>query len=104
MPGRRSRRVVENPRILAISEGLTVMSFDKKAIILDLRGNVGGVIGATVGLAGMLTDSQITFLRPSRSVMSPPSSVPTAIENSSTNRYIWAADTSSENLSMRKKV
>lgn len=34
---------------------------DKKALILDLRGNLGGVLGATVGLAGMLTDSEITF-------------------------------------------
>jgi carboxyl-terminal processing protease len=34
---------------------------DKQAVILDLRGNIGGVIGVTVGLAGMLTDSEITI-------------------------------------------
>ncbi len=34
---------------------------DKKSIILDLRGNIGGVIGTTVGLAGMLTDKKITL-------------------------------------------
>jgi carboxyl-terminal processing protease len=34
---------------------------DKQAIILDLRGNIGGVLGTTVGLAGMLTDKKITL-------------------------------------------
>lgn len=32
---------------------------DKKAIIIDLRGNVGGVLGSMVGLGGMLTEREI---------------------------------------------
>lgn len=32
---------------------------DKKAIIVDLRGNTGGLLGALVGLGGMLTDKSI---------------------------------------------
>lgn len=32
---------------------------DKKAIIIDLRGNIGGVIGSVIGVSGMLTDKSI---------------------------------------------
>ncbi|HEX8288236.1 MAG TPA: S41 family peptidase [Pyrinomonadaceae bacterium] len=32
---------------------------DKKALIIDLRGNSGGVLGTMVGLSGMLTDKSI---------------------------------------------
>ncbi|HQU86009.1 MAG TPA: S41 family peptidase [Pyrinomonadaceae bacterium] len=32
---------------------------DKKAVIVDLRGNLGGVIGTLIGLGGMLTESEI---------------------------------------------
>ncbi|MFM9905155.1 MAG: S41 family peptidase [Pyrinomonadaceae bacterium] len=34
---------------------------DKKALIIDLRGNLGGVIGSMIGLSGMLTDKQVTL-------------------------------------------
>lgn len=33
----------------------------KKAIIVDLRGNLGGVLGSMIGLSGMLTDRQINL-------------------------------------------
>ncbi|MGI8466859.1 MAG: S41 family peptidase [Pyrinomonadaceae bacterium] len=32
---------------------------NKKAIIIDLRGNLGGLIGTVVGISGMMTDKQI---------------------------------------------
>ena len=32
---------------------------DKKAIIIDLRGNVGGIVGTIYALSGMLTDSSL---------------------------------------------
>jgi len=32
---------------------------DKKAIIIDLRGNTGGLFGALIGVSGMLTDKSI---------------------------------------------
>lgn len=32
---------------------------DKKAIVIDLRGNMGGVLATLVGLGGMLTDTEI---------------------------------------------
>ncbi|MFZ1700712.1 MAG: S41 family peptidase [Pyrinomonadaceae bacterium] len=34
---------------------------DKKALVVDLRGNLGGIIVTMIGLSGMLTDKQITL-------------------------------------------
>jgi len=34
---------------------------DKKGIVIDLRGNPGGIIGSMIGLSGMLTDQPITL-------------------------------------------
>lgn len=34
---------------------------DKSAIIVDLRGNIGGVIASMIGLSGMLTDKELNF-------------------------------------------
>lgn len=34
---------------------------DKKAIIIDLRGNLGGILGSMIGLSGMVTDKSITL-------------------------------------------
>lgn len=46
------------PVIEKFCDALTKLK-DKKAIIVDLRGNTGGVIGTLVGLSGMLTEKQI---------------------------------------------
>lgn len=34
---------------------------DNEALVIDLRGNVGGIIGISIGLAGMLTDKEISL-------------------------------------------
>lgn len=34
---------------------------DKKAIIVDLRGNLGGILGSMIGLSAMLTDKPMTI-------------------------------------------
>lgn len=34
---------------------------DKKALIIDLRGNLGGIIGSMIALSGMLTDKPLTI-------------------------------------------
>src|SRR5258708_40097288 len=34
---------------------------DKKAIIMDLRSNPGGIIGSMMGLSGVLTDKPLTL-------------------------------------------
>lgn len=34
---------------------------DKKALIVDLRGNLGGILGSMIGLSGMLTDRPLTL-------------------------------------------
>ncbi|MGE3467683.1 MAG: S41 family peptidase, partial [Pyrinomonadaceae bacterium] len=48
------------PVVAKFCESLTEFK-DKKAVIVDLRGNLGGVIGTMVGLSGMLTDRPITL-------------------------------------------
>ena len=46
------------PIIGKFCDALTELK-DKKAIIVDLRGNVGGILGTMVALGGMLTDREI---------------------------------------------
>ena len=46
------------PTIEKFCRALTELK-DKKAIIIDLRGNTGGIIGSMVGLSGMLTEKSI---------------------------------------------
>ncbi len=46
------------PVIAKFCDSLTQLK-NKKAIIIDLRGNHGGVVGSLIGLGGMLTDKSI---------------------------------------------
>ena len=48
------------PVIGKFCDALTELS-TKKAIIVDLRGNVGGLLGTLIGLTGMLTDRPVTI-------------------------------------------
>ncbi|HRI03418.1 MAG TPA: S41 family peptidase [Pyrinomonadaceae bacterium] len=48
------------PVIPKFCDSLTVFR-DKSAIIVDLRGNIGGVIASMIGLSGMLTDKELNF-------------------------------------------
>lgn len=46
------------PVIEKFCSSLTTLK-DKKALIVDLRGNTGGILGTLLGLSGMLTDKSI---------------------------------------------
>ena len=46
------------PTVERFCEALTTLK-DKKAIIIDLRGNIGGLIGGIMGIGSMLTDKPL---------------------------------------------
>jgi carboxyl-terminal processing protease len=48
------------PLIGKFCDALTEFS-KKKAIIVDLRGNIGGLLGSLIGLSGMLNDGPVTI-------------------------------------------
>ena len=48
------------PVVGKFCDSLTELA-DKRSLIIDLRGNFGGIIGVMYGLAGMLTDRSVTM-------------------------------------------
>lgn len=54
---------------------------DKKALIIDLRGNLGGVIATIYGLAGMLTDHEMSLGTTLYREANAPFTIPSKVKN-----------------------
>ena len=72
--------VFSMPLIPRFCDALTKLK-DKRAIVIDLRGNIGGVLGTLVALAGMITDVPITIGTSIYKVGSEPMVAPSMAKN-----------------------